>query len=84
MVVWVVKIYDYETDNTDVYGVYSSLALAGRAVSMILDNAFSDGQLQTYQRFEKPWGYFFQLLGIDSEGTFQCGEIEVGRVTLNE
>lgn len=38
MIVYVVKIYDYETDNTNVYGVYSNLALAGRAVIKSIQN----------------------------------------------
>jgi hypothetical protein len=81
MVMWVVKIYDYETDNTDVYGVYSNLALAGRAVIKSIQNYW--GGPTTFVRFEEPWGYKFQIKEIDN-GLYDCQEIEIGRVTVNE
>lgn len=87
MVVWVVKItcYGYGTDPdiVDVYGVYSNLALAGRAINMIVSNATANGDALTYVQFEKPWGYFFQLY-ILGNGKWDYGEIEIGRVTVNE
>ena len=84
MVVWVVKIFDYDTGNTDVWGVYSNLALAGRAVASILDYALDDGRIETYVRFEESWGYFFQVYAIGSQGKTQVSEIEIGRVIVNE
>lgn len=88
MVVYVVKItrYGYGTDpdRVDVYGVYSNLALAGRAVTMIVDNAKANGDALTYVRFEKPWGYFFQLYVLEGGNKWDYGEIEIGRVTVNE
>lgn len=84
MVVYVVKITDYdEPENADVYGVYSSLALAGRAVATIVDDANANGDFLTYERFEEPWGYFFQLYVLE-DGKWEYGEIEIGRVTVNE
>ena len=88
MIVYVVKItrYGYSTDpdTVDVYGVYSNLALAGRAVTMIVDDAKANGDALTYVRFEEPWGYFFQLYVLEGGDKWDCGEIEIGRVTLNE
>lgn len=87
MIVWVVKIthYGYSTDpdTVDVYGVYSNLALAGRAVTMIVNDAAANGDALTYVRFEEPWGYLFQLYVLE-DGKWDCGEIEIGRVTVNE
>ena len=87
MIVWVVKVtrYGYGTDSNtvDVYGVYSNLALAGRAVTMILNNANDNGDALVYVRFEKPWGYLFQLYVLE-DGKEDYGEIEIGRVTVNE
>lgn len=87
MTVYVVKItrYAYGDDSNivDVYGVYSNLALAGRAVVAIIDNANANGDFLTYARFEEPWGYFFQLYVLE-DGKCEYGEIEIGRVTVNE
>lgn len=87
MVVYVVKItvYGYGTDpdTVGVYGVYSNLALAGRAVTTIVNNAKANGDTLTYVRFEKPWGYFFQLYVLEG-GKWDYGEIEIGRMTVNE
>lgn len=87
MVVYVVKIIRYgygtDSDTVDVYGVYSNLALAGHAVTMIIDDANANGDILTYARFEKPWGYLFQLY-ILGNGKWDYGEIEIGRVTLDE
>lgn len=59
MVVYVVKItrygYGTDSDTVDIYGVYSNLALAGRAVTIIVDDAKANGDALTYVRFEKPW-----------------------------
>lgn len=88
MVVYVVKITHYgygtDSDTVDVYGVYSNLALAGRAVTMIVDDAKANGDALTYVRFEEPWGYLFQLYVLEDGDKWDCGEIEIGRVTLNE
>lgn len=81
MVVYVVKIYDYETTNTDVYGVYSNLALAGRAVIKAIENYC--GGIATFIRFEEPWGYMFQIKEIDN-GLWDCQEIEIGRMIVNK
>ena len=87
MVVYVVKItcygYGTDSDTVDVYGVYSNLALAGRAVTMIVNDASANGDSLTQVRFEKPWGYLFQLYVLE-DGKWDYGEVEIGRVTLNE
>lgn len=87
MVVYVVKItrYGYGTDpdTVDVFGIYSNLALAGHAVTMIVDNATANGDALTYVLYEKPWGYFFHLYVLEN-GKWDYGEIEIQRVTVNE
>ncbi len=83
MIVWVVKVFNYEINHVDIYGVYSNLGLAGHAISMILDDARMGGEILTFTRFEEPWGYFFQIYRIES-GKTQIAEIEIGRVTLDE
>ncbi len=87
MIVYVVKIthYGYGTDpdTVDVYGVYSNLAFAGRAITMIVDDAAANGDALTYVRFEKPWGYLFQLYVLEN-GKWDYGEVEIGRVTVDE
>lgn len=87
MIVYVVKVtcygYGTDSDTVDVYGVYSNLALAGRAVTMIVNNAKANGDTLTYERFEKPWGYFFQLYVLEDD-KWDYGEIEIGRVAVNE
>lgn len=88
MVVYVIKItrYGYGTDpdTVDVYGVYSNLALAGRAVTMIVNEATANGDALTYVRFEEPWGYLFQLYVLEDGSKWDYGEIEIGRMTVNE
>jgi len=87
MVVYVVKItyygYGTDSDTVDIYGVYSNLALAGRAVTMIINDANANGDTLTYARFEKSWGYFFPLY-ILGDGKWDYGEIEISRVTVDE
>lgn len=87
MVVYVVKItrYGYGTDpdTVDVYGVYSNLALAGRAVTTIVNDAEANGDALTYVRFEESWGYLFQLYVLGN-GKWDYGEVEIGRVTIDE
>lgn len=88
MVVYVVKItvYGYGTDPdiVDVYGVYSNLALAGRAVTMIIDNARANGDILIYEPIvEEPWGYVFQLCVLKN-GRWDYGEVEIGRAIINE
>lgn len=88
MVVYVVKItrYGYGTDpdEVDVYGVYSNLALAGHAITMIVNDASANGDALTYDPMVKePWGYFFRLYVLEG-GKWDYGEVEIGRVTVNE
>lgn len=87
MIVYVVKTITYgygtDSDTVDVYGVYSNLALAGRAVTMIVNDASANGDSLTYARFEKPWGYFFQLYVLE-DGKWDYGEVEINRVVVNE
>ena len=85
MIVYVIKITQYsdgtDPDTVDIYGIYSSLAWAGHAVVQVIENA---DVLLTYSRFETSWGYFFQLYELRSGEKWQYGEIEIGRVTVNE
>lgn len=87
MIVWVVKItvygYGTDSDTVDVYGVYSNLALAGRAVAMVLKDGSDNGDALCYVRFEKPWGYSFPLYVLE-DGKWDYGEIEIRRVMLDE
>jgi hypothetical protein len=88
MIVYVVKttVYGYGTDpdTGDIYGVYSNLALAGRAVTMIVDNARADGDALIYEPvIEEPWGYVFQLCVLE-DGKWDYGEIEISRVIVDE
>lgn len=86
MVVYVVKstVYGYGTDpdTVDIHGVYSNLALAGRAITMIINNANANSDALIYTQFEKPWGYFFQLYILEN-GKWDYGEIEIGRMIVN-
>ena len=87
MVVYVVKItcygYGNDPDTVDVYGVYSNLALTGRAVTMIVNDANVNGDALTYVRFEEPWGYLFQLYVLEG-GKWDYGEVEISRMMVNE
>lgn len=87
MVVYVIKITHYgfgtDPDIVDIYGVYSNLALAGRAITMIVNYAKTNGDILTYEQFKKPWGYLFQLY-IVKNGKWDYGEIEIGCMTVNE
>lgn len=79
---WVVKIVVYGwSDSADVYGVYSNLALAGCAAMQAIENG---PDLLTFIRFEEPWGYRFMLTAHTYGDSWHYGEIEIGRVTLND
>lgn len=83
MIVWVVKtiVYGYH-DNVDVHGVYSNLALAGRAAMQIVNQG---PEIITFIRYEEPWGYSFDLEFRDDDGSWwQYGQIEIIRITVNE
>lgn len=83
MVVYVVKttVYGYH-DHVNVYGVYSNLALAGRAAMKFIDD---DSSVITFIRYEEPWGYLFDLDFRDEYGSWwQYGQIEIDRVIVNE
>ena len=87
MVVYVVKsiVYGYR-DHVDVYGVYSNLALAGRAAMQFINYAMmQDPELIiTFDRFEESWGYYFDLAAHTNGDVWQYGQIEIGRVTFNQ
>lgn len=88
MVVYVVKstVYGYR-DHVDVYGVYSNLALAGRAVMQFINYAMKQSGLTiTFDCYEEPWGYSFPLTAhtYGKKWSNDYGEIEIGRVTVNE
>ena len=82
MIVYVVKtiVYGYR-DDVDVYGVYSNLALAGRAAMQFIDN---DSSIITFTCDEEPWGYLLDLEFRDNHGSWwQYGQIEIGRMIVN-
>jgi len=87
MVVYVIKttVYGYP-DYVDVYGVYSNLALAGRAAMQFINYAImQDPELAiTFKRYEESWGYLFLLKAHTYGDTWQYGEIEIGRMTVNQ
>ena len=88
MVVYVVKttVYGYR-DHVDVYGVYSNLALAGRAAMQFINYAMMQPDITiTFDRYEEPWGYSFPLTAYmdGDKWSNDYGEIEIGRVTVNE
>jgi hypothetical protein len=88
MVVYVVKttVYGYR-DHVSVQGVYSNLALAGRAAMQFIDYAMMQPDITiTFDRYEEPWGYSFPLtVYMDGDKwSNDYGEIEIDRVTLNE
>lgn len=87
MVVYVVKsiVYGYH-DRIDVYGVYSNLALAGRAAMQFINYAMmQDPELIiTFDRYEESWGYYLDLTAHTNGDVWQYGQIEIGRVTVNQ
>ena len=86
MVVYVVKttVYGYQ-DYVNVHGVYSNLALAGRAAMQFIDYATMQPDFTiTFDRYEEPWGYSFPLVAHTYGDAWQYGEIEIDRVTVNE
>lgn len=86
MIVYVVKstVYGYR-DHVDVYGVYSNLALAGRAVMQFINYAMmQDPELIiTFNHYEESWGYSFPLTARSYGDVWQYGEIEIGRMIVN-
>lgn len=87
MVVYVVKttVYGYR-DYVDVYGVYSNLALAGRAVMQFINYATMQPDLFiTFDCYEEPWGYSFPLTAYSygDKWSNDYGEIEIGRMIVN-
>jgi len=85
MIVYVVKTTMY-SDQTDVYGVYSNLALAGHAAMQFIncEMMHNPGFVITFNYYEEIWGYWFTLTGRTCGDVWQCGEIEISRVTVNE
>lgn len=87
MIVYVVKITryldnrDYNYSEVDVYGVYSNLALAGHAVIQAINNR---EELIIFKKYVMSWGYWFKLFVWEDEELLPYGEIEIGRVTVNE
>lgn len=85
MIVYVVNIIDYANHGPEVRGVYSNLALAGRAAMQYINGIMEeDGITVTFHRDEEPWGYFLDLNARGYDDSWQLGEIEIIRVTVNE
>ena len=88
MVVYVVKttVYGY-SDYVKVHGVYSNLALAGRAAMQFIDYAMMQPDFTiTFDCYEEPWGYSLPLTAYTDGDKWsnEYGEIEIERVTVNE
>ena len=88
MIVYVVKttVYGYH-DHVVVYGVYSNLALAGRAAMQFINLVMKQPNLTiTFDYYEEPWGYSFPLTAyMDGDiWSNEYGEIEINRVTVDE
>lgn len=69
-------------DCEDVKGIYSNLALTGRAVLQFIEEYSNDSDIITFNYHAEPWGYYFEVLS--SSDKWVCGEIEIIRMVVNE
>lgn len=70
------------SDCADVRGIYSSLALAGRAVLQFIEEYSNDCDIITFNYHAEPWGYYFEVLSGSDK--WLCGEIEIVRMVVNK
>lgn len=70
------------SDCENVKGIYSNLALAGRAVLQLIEEYSNDSDIITFDYQAEPWGYYFEILS--SSDKWLCGEIEIIRMVVNE
>lgn len=69
------------SDCEDVRGIYSNLALAGRAVMQAIKE-YPNDDIITFNYYVEPWGYHFEILAGSDK--WLCGEMEIVRMTVNE
>ena len=88
MIVWIVKIIHNcsfgTSDDVDVWGVYSNLALAGRAAMQALKKYSdeNDDDIITFNYHVEPWGYYFEILAGSDK--WLHSEMEIVRMVVNE
>ena len=83
MIMYVVKDMICGTsDCEDVRGIYSNLALAGRAVLQFIKEYSNDSDIITFNYHAEAWGYYFEI--FSSSDKWLCGEMEIVRMTVNE
>lgn len=70
------------SDCEDVKGIYSNLALAGRAVLQFIEEYSNDSDIITFNYYAEPWGYYFEILSGSDK--WLCGEMEIIRMIVNE
>lgn len=89
MVVYVVQsdLHRYY-EPVNIEGVYSNLALAGKAAMDVIANEVRDldgsKPVVIFECQEKPWGYLFFLSMYSKNSWWECGTIQIIRVTFNE
>lgn len=83
MVMYVVKELVCGTSECeDVRGIYSNLALAGRAVLQFIKEYFNDSDIITFDYHAESWGYYFEVLSGSDK--WLCGEFEIVCMVVNE
>lgn len=83
MVMYVVKELVCGTpDCENVRGIYSNLALAGRAVLQFIKEYSNDSDIITFNYHAEAWGYYFEILSGSDK--WLCGEIEIVCMVVNE
>lgn len=70
------------SDCENVKGIYSNLALAGRAVLQLIEEYSNGSDIITFDYQVEPWGYYFEILSGSDK--WLCGEIEIIRMVVNE
>lgn len=66
----------------DVRGIYSNLALAGRAVLQFIKEYSNDSDIITFNYHAEAWGYYFEILSGSDK--WLCGELEIVCMVVNE
>lgn len=69
-------------DCPEVRGVYSNLALAGRAVLQFIQGYSNDSGIITFNYHAEPWGYYFEALSSSDKQLYS--EIVILRAVVNE
>lgn len=83
MVMYVVKEMVCGTSECeDVRGIYSNLALAGRAVLRFIEEYSNDSDFITFDYHAEAWGYYFEILSGSDK--WLCGEFEIVCMVVNE